>query len=93
MITVFAAAVCLQQTAVSAAAEFSDGIYTFKKTEHGTAVITDCNLTDEEINVPYNVLDYGDTALMSNLKSRLQLSTQCFHIRSNWNKDKNYPRG
>ena len=46
MITVFAAAVCLQQTAVSAAAEFSDGIYTFKKTEHGTAVITDCNLTD-----------------------------------------------
>lgn len=71
MITVFAAAVCLQQTAVSAAAEFSDGIYTFKKTEHGTAVITDCNLTDEEINVPYYVLDYpvvgiGDYAFFSN---------------------------
>lgn len=71
LLTVFAAAACLRQTPVSAATEFSDGVYTFSKTEYGTAVITDCTLTDEEIKVPYYVLDYpvagiGGYAFFSN---------------------------
>ncbi len=55
----------------AAVTEFSDGTYTFSKTENGTAVITDCNLTENEIEVPGTVLGYpvtgiGDYAFMSN---------------------------
>lgn len=60
-------------TAVSAAAAtyFSDGVYTFEKTENGTAIITDCSLTENEIRVPGSVLGYpvigiGNYAFMSN---------------------------
>ena len=60
-------------TAVSAhaATRFSDGVFTFEKTENGTAVITDCELTDKEIEVPGLVLGYpvtgiGDYAFLSN---------------------------
>ena len=60
-------------TAVSAHAVtlFSDGVFTFEKTENGTAVITDCNLTEKEIEVPGLVLGYpvtgiGNYAFMSN---------------------------
>ena len=42
----------------SAATQYSDGAYTFEKTEDGCAVITDCNLSENEIEVPGNVLGY-----------------------------------
>lgn len=54
-----------------AATRYSDGVYTFEKTEYNNAVITDCALTDSEIIIPDFVLDYpvigiGDYAFMSN---------------------------
>lgn len=55
----------------AAATRYSDGVYTFEKTEYNNAVITDCALTDSEIIIPDFVLDYpvigiGDYAFMSN---------------------------
>ena len=68
-----AAAVLTVPFSLSAAAvtEFSDGIYTFSKTENGAAVITDCSLTENEIVVPGSVLGYpvvgvGDYAFLNN---------------------------
>lgn len=68
-----AAAVLTVPFSLSAAAvtEFSDGIYTFSKTENGAAVITDCSLTESDIVVPGSVLGYpvvgvGKYAFMSN---------------------------
>ena len=42
----------------SAATRFSDGVYTFEKTEFQTAVITDYESTDSNITVPEKVLGY-----------------------------------
>lgn len=55
----------------SAVTEFSDGVYTFGKTDNDTAVITDCSLTESDIIVPGFVLGYpvtgiGDYAFLSN---------------------------
>lgn len=57
--------------AAFAATEFSDGVYTFRKTDINTAVITDCNLTESDITVPGFVLGYpvtgiGDYAFLNN---------------------------
>ncbi len=54
-----------------AVTEFSDGVYTFRKTDNNTAVITDCNLMESEITVPGFVLGYpvtgiGDYAFLNN---------------------------
>ena len=54
-----------------AATLFSDGIYTFEKNSFGNAVITDCVLTTEDIDVPTFVLStpvvgVGDYACFSN---------------------------
>lgn len=54
-----------------AATLFSDGIYTFEKNSFGNAVITDCFLTTEDIDVPTFVLStpvvgVGDYAFFSN---------------------------
>lgn len=54
-----------------AATRYSDGIYTFEKAEDNTAVIVDCALTDAEITIPCDVLDYpvsgvGDYAFLNN---------------------------
>lgn len=53
----------------AAATRFSDGVYTFEKTEAGTAVIVECNLSESEIEIPGQVLGYpvtgiGDYAFM-----------------------------
>ena len=60
-----AAAVLTVPFSLSAAAvtEFSDGIYTFSKTENGAAVITDCSLTESDIVVPGSVLGYPVTGI------------------------------
>lgn len=47
----------------AAAIQFSDGVYTFEKTSVGTAVITDCDLTESEITVPGYVLSYPVTGI------------------------------
>ena len=65
------AAMWLTAVSAHAATRFSDGVFTFEKTENGTAVITDCNLTEKEIEVPGQVLGYpvtgiGNYAFMSN---------------------------
>lgn len=54
-----------------AATEYSDGVYTFVKTEYENALLTDCNLTDEVVEVPEFVLGYpvagvGDYAFFAN---------------------------
>ncbi len=65
------AVVWLTAAPAAAATRYSDGVYTFEKTEYNNAVITDCALTDSEIIIPDFVLDYpvigiGDYAFMSN---------------------------
>ena len=65
------AVVWLTAAPAAAATRYSDGVYTFEKTEYNTAIITDCALTDSEIIIPDFVLDYpvigiGDYAFMSN---------------------------
>jgi hypothetical protein len=55
----------------AAATRYSDGVYTFEKTENNTAVVCDCNLTDNEIKIPDFVLGYpvtgiGDYAFLNN---------------------------
>ena len=53
-----AALICLQPLSAFAATEFSDGVYTFAKTEQNNAIVTDCSLTDEIIIMPDSVLGY-----------------------------------
>lgn len=64
------AVLCLTTVQAAAATRFSDGVYTFEKTEDNNAVVVDCNLTDAEINVPDSVLGYpvvgiGDYAFLN----------------------------
>ncbi len=68
---IITAALCLQTQTALAATEFSDGVYSIVKTDKNNALITDCNLTDEKIEVPEFVLGYpvagiGDYAFFSN---------------------------
>ncbi len=68
---VLTAVLCLQEQPAFAEAEYSDGVYTIIKTEYNNVLITDCNLTDEKIEVPEFVLGYpiagiGDYAFFSN---------------------------
>lgn len=61
----------LTQIPAAAATQYSDGVYTFERTDYDTAIITDCNLTEEKIEVPELVLGYpvvgiGDYAFFSN---------------------------
>ena len=65
------AVLLLTSVHVAAATQYSDGVYTFEKTEDNKAVIVDCNLTDAEISVPAFVLGYpvvgiGDYAFLNN---------------------------
>ena len=61
----------LQTATAFASTSFSDGVYTFVKTENNNALITDCNLTQKTIEVPGSVLGYpvegiGGYAFFSN---------------------------
>ena len=65
------AVVWLTAAHAAAATRYSDGVYTFEKTEHNTAIITDCSSTDSVIEVPEFVLGYpvvgvGDYAFLNN---------------------------
>lgn len=68
---IISAVLSLQIQTVFAETEFSDGVYTIVKTEYNNVLITDCNLTDEKIEVPEFVLGYpvagiGNYAFFSN---------------------------
>ena len=68
---IVSAILCLQTQTAFAVTEYSDGVYTFAKTEHGSALITDCALTEETVSIPEFVLGYpvtgiGDYAFFSN---------------------------
>lgn len=68
---IISAVLCLQMQTALAVTEFSDGVYTVAKTEYNNVLITDCNLTDEKIEVPEFVLGYpvagiGNYAFFSN---------------------------
>ena len=68
---VLTAVLCLQAQPAFAETEYSDGVYTIIKTEYNNVLITDCNLTDEKIEVPEFVLGYpvagiGSYAFFSN---------------------------
>ncbi len=70
-LTLIIAVFWLTAAHTSAVTKYSDGIYTFEKTETNTAIITDCGLTDENISVPEFVLGYpvvgiGSYAFMNN---------------------------
>ena len=65
------AVVWLTAAPAAAATRYSDGVYTFEKTEYNTAIITDCSSTDSAIEVPEFVLGYpvvgiGDYAFLNN---------------------------
>ena len=54
-----------------AVTRYSDGTYTFEKTENNTAIIVECNLTESEIDVPefvigYPVVGIGDYSFLNN---------------------------
>lgn len=55
---VLSSVLILQMQTAFAATYFSDGVYTFEKTESETAVIVDCNLTEKNIEIPGDVLGY-----------------------------------
>ena len=62
----------------AAATRYSDGVYTFEKTQYNNAVVTDCALTDDTVEVPQFILGYpvvgiGNSAFMD--KSALQTVT------------------
>lgn len=50
---------------VSAATQFSDGEYTFEKTQSGSATIVACDLTEDTIEIPASVLGYPVTGIGS----------------------------
>ena len=71
LLIVFVTAILTVNSTAYAATEFSDGFYTFTVTENDTAVVTDCNLTEETIKVPGDILGYpvvgiGDYAFFGN---------------------------
>ena len=71
LLIVFVTAILTVNSTAYAATEFSDGFYTFTVTENDTAVVTDCNLTEETIKMPGDILGYpvvgiGDYAFFGN---------------------------
>lgn len=49
---------CTQALTAFAVTEYSDGTYTVVKTNNNNVLITECNLTDEYIEIPEYVLGY-----------------------------------
>ena len=65
------AVVWLTAAPAAAATRYSDGVYTFEKTEYNTTIITDCSSTDSAVEVPefvlgYQVVGIGDYAFLNN---------------------------
>ena len=60
---VLSSVLILQMQTAFAATYFSDGVYTFEKTESETAVIVDCTVPDGDLTVPEKVLGYPVTGI------------------------------
>lgn len=56
-------AACLSAQTVLAASEFSDGSFSFQKSEYGTAIVSSYSLTQAEIEVPGQILGYPVTGI------------------------------